>query len=141
MVVAKCMDREYPKQEDLRLLVELKSMQQELVAINEEPGRPPTQGRVFASTQRDTEFTPDVVTGTLTIFGRDAHVLIDPRSTHSFVSQAFAVYTDTNWRPLECSMVVATPIGKSLISENVYKDSKVMVGDREMHVELIPLDI
>ncbi|KAK4849800.1 hypothetical protein QYF36_000901 [Acer negundo] len=49
-------------------------------------GRPRTQARVFVLTQHDAETTPVVVTGMLTTFGHDAHVLIDPGSTHSFVS-------------------------------------------------------
>ncbi|KAI9185808.1 hypothetical protein LWI28_010847 [Acer negundo] len=38
------------------------------------------------------------------------------------------VVTDKELRPLDCSMVVATPTRKSLLVENVYRDSKVIVG-------------
>ena len=34
-------------------------------------------------TRREAQATPDVVTGTLSIFGDDASVLIDPGATHS----------------------------------------------------------
>ncbi|KAK0599244.1 hypothetical protein LWI29_003550 [Acer saccharum] len=77
----------------------------------------------------------------LTISDHDANALIDPGSTHSFVSQPFTVYADKELRPLDYSMVVATPTGKSLLAESVYRDSKVIVGKHERHIDLIPFDI
>ncbi|KAI9173963.1 hypothetical protein LWI28_009446 [Acer negundo] len=48
---------------------------------------------------------------------------------------------DKELRPLDCSMVVSTPIGKSLLAESVYRDSKVIVCKHELHIDLIPFDI
>ncbi|RVW46416.1 hypothetical protein CK203_081708 [Vitis vinifera] len=56
----------------------------------EDRQKPRAQGRVFAMTRGDAQATSDVVTGTLrihTLFGR---ALIDPESTHFFVSASFA---------------------------------------------------
>ena len=53
-------------------------------------GRPRAQARVYAATQQEAAANPDVVTGTLTLFSMDACVLIDPGSTHSYISVAFA---------------------------------------------------
>ncbi|KAL5756863.1 hypothetical protein ACOSQ2_021609 [Xanthoceras sorbifolium] len=74
-------------------------------------GRPQTQARVFALTQQDVEASSDVVTGMLNIFDHNAHIFIDPGSTHSFVSCSFAVYLNKELKPLDCNMVVATPTG------------------------------
>ena len=52
------------------------------------------QGRVFVMTHRDTQATSDVVIGTLRIHTLFARVLIDPGSTHSFVSISFASLLD-----------------------------------------------
>ena len=52
-------------------------------------GRPPARGRVYAMTRQEAQATPDVVTGTLSIFGDDARVLIDPGATHSFISREY----------------------------------------------------
>ena len=52
-------------------------------------GRPPARGRVFAITSQEAQATPDVVTGTLSIFDDDARVLIDPGATHSFISREY----------------------------------------------------
>ena len=40
-------------------------------------------------TSQEAQATPDVVTGTLSIFGDDACVLIDLRATHYFVSREY----------------------------------------------------
>ncbi|XP_058208197.1 uncharacterized protein LOC131321211 [Rhododendron vialii] len=49
-------------------------------------------GRVFAMTRQNVQATPNVVTGTLMVFGVNAQILIDPGSTHSFVSNLFSVH-------------------------------------------------
>ena len=48
------------------------------------------QGCVFALTQSDAEATPTVVTSTFVVLDRDARILIDTGSTHSFISTHFA---------------------------------------------------
>ena len=53
------------------------------------PGRPMTQARVFAVTQQDADTTSDVVTGMISVFNCDAHILIDHGATHSFISMGF----------------------------------------------------
>ena len=53
------------------------------------PGRPMTQARVFAVTQQEADTAHDVVTGMILVFDRDAHILIDPGATHSFISMEF----------------------------------------------------
>ncbi|KAJ4710029.1 Retrotransposon protein, putative, Ty3-gypsy subclass [Melia azedarach] len=106
-----------------------------------QPGRPRTQARVFALTEQEAQATPEVVTGMLTIFGREAHILIDPGSTHSFISRTFATHADRELRPLDYGLVVATPLGDSLLAESVYRDCIIRVGSCDMKVDLIPLDI
>ena len=48
-----------------------------------------TQARVFAVTQQDTDTIPNLVIGIISVFGRDAHILIDLGATHSFFSKGF----------------------------------------------------
>ena len=78
--------------------------------------------------------------GTLTIFSCKVYILIDPRSTHSFISCTFAMQADREMRPLDFSLVVATPVGNSLLTENVFQDCSVRVGGKDMVANLIPLD-
>ncbi|KAL2497723.1 DNA/RNA polymerase superfamily protein [Abeliophyllum distichum] len=104
-------------------------------------GRPRAQGRVFAVTQQDAEESPDVVMGMLSIFGRNAHCLIDLGATHSFISYALAIYADCILEPLDSELVVATPVGDSLLANSVYKNCVVKVNDQELKANLIHLDI
>ena len=71
-----------------------------------------TQARVFVVTQQDADTAPDVVTGIISVFGCDAHILIDPRATHSFISNV-----NVESQPIDCSIVVSLPIGDSRIAE------------------------
>ena len=64
-----------------------------------QPGRPHTQARVFALMQQEARAAPEVIMGILSILGREAHILVDPGSTHSFVSYTFAMHIG---RELEC---------------------------------------
>ncbi|XP_057988931.1 uncharacterized protein LOC131172005 [Hevea brasiliensis] len=82
-------------------------------------------------TQQEARASPEVVMGILSIFGRDAHILINPGSTHSFVSQSFSVHADKELKLLDCGLVVGTPVGNSSICEHVYNDCVIKVGDHE----------
>ena len=62
-------------------------------------------------TQQAANTTPDVVTGTISLFDTDAHVLVDSGATHSFISREFIERVGIEMRPTECSMVVSLPTG------------------------------
>ena len=49
--------------------------------------------------------------GTLSIFGDDACVLINPGATHSFISREYVARVGTTPVPLGCSLEIATPTG------------------------------
>ena len=100
-----------------------------------------TQARVFVVTQQDADTAPDVVTGMISIFGRDAHILIDPRATHSFISTGFISNGNVKSQPIDCSTVVSLPIGDSWIAESVYWDSRVIIRGQEFMAYLILVDI
>ena len=72
-------------------------------------GRPPARGKVYAMTSQEALATPDVVTGTLSIFGDDARVLIDPGATHSFISREYVTRVGATPVPLGCGLEIATP--------------------------------
>ena len=105
------------------------------------PGRPMIQARVFAVTQQDADTTPDVVTSMILVFDRDAHILIDPGATHSFISMGFISNVNVGSQPIDCSIVVSLPTGDSRLAESVYMDSRVIIGGQEFMADLILLDI
>ena len=92
-----------------------------------------TQARVFAVTQQDADTAPDVVTGMILVFDRDAHILIDPGATHSFISMGFISNVNVESQPIDCSIVVSLPTGDSRLAESVYIDSRVIIGGQECH--------
>ena len=101
------------------------------------PGRPMTQARVFAVTQQEAGIAHDVVTGMILVFDRDAHILIDPGATHSFISMGFISNVNVKSQPIDCSIVVSLPKGDSRLAESVYIDSRVIIGGHEFLADLI----
>ena len=105
-------------------------------------GRPRSQAaRVYKVTQQAADATPDVVTGTISLFDTDAHVLVDLGATHSFISREFIERVGIEMKPTECSMVVSLPTGDSRIANRVYRGSKVTIASHEFEADLIVLDI
>nr|XP_009802819.1 PREDICTED: uncharacterized protein LOC104248285 [Nicotiana sylvestris] len=62
-----------------------------------------------------------VVTGILSVCSYDALALIDPGSTHSYVSSYFALRFSRQPELLNDPFLVATPVGESLLAEYVYR--------------------
>ena len=92
-------------------------------------------------TQLAADATPDVVTGTISLFDTDAHVLVDSGATHYFISREFIERVGIEMRPTECSIIVSLPTGNSLIANRVYRGSKVTIASHEFAADLIVLDI
>ncbi|XP_038887100.1 uncharacterized protein LOC120077282 [Benincasa hispida] len=57
-------------------------------------GRPRQSGKVYAMTQQEADDESNVVTNMVFIHARLAHVLFNPRGTHSFISSMFALNID-----------------------------------------------
>ncbi|KAJ0084999.1 hypothetical protein Patl1_30344 [Pistacia atlantica] len=76
----------------------------------------------------------------LFIFSHEARVFIDPSSTHSFISYAFAEYSNRVLEPLEYKLVVATPVGKTLLAEYRFNGCGVMVDGYVLEANLIMLN-
>ena len=79
--------------------------------------------------------------GTLSFFGHDAHILIDPGSTHSFVSRTFVMHIEREPELLDYGLVVSTPTRGSLLAKRVYRDCMILLGEHEFGANLIILDI
>ena len=100
-----------------------------------------TQARVYAVTQQDAYATPNMVTGIISILDHDAYTLVDPGATHSFASKPFLDRFQIKAQPLEGCIRVSLPIGDSLVSDRVVKDSRVLIGGQEFPVDLVALDM
>ena len=100
-----------------------------------------TQAKVFTVTQHDADTAPNVMTGMISVFDRDAHILIDLEARHSFISMGFISNVNVESQPIDCSIVVSLPTGDSRLAESVYMDSRVIIGGQEFMADLILLDI
>ena len=81
------------------------------------------------------------MTGTLSIFGDDTRVLIDPRDTHSFISCEYVARVGMTPVPLGCGLEIATPTGESLWPSQMLKGSLFSIEGQVMEVDLILKDL
>jgi len=100
-----------------------------------------SQSRVFALTKQDVQASNAVVTGILSVCSFDAHALIDPESTHSYVSSYFALRFDRQPEMLNHPFLVSTPVGDSLLVKYEYRDCQIRVEGRDTLANLIVLDM
>lgn len=70
---------------------------------------------------------------------REAYVLFDTGSTHSVVSLSFVRYLGVLPSLLDPHMLIATPMGNSLILSDEYRGCPIVVGDRNCKVNLLPM--
>ncbi|KAH9722972.1 Endonuclease [Citrus sinensis] len=103
--------------------------------------KPKVQGLVFALTEKDAEVSNDVVSGTLSLFSKEAKVLFYPGATHSFVSCVFARYADVPITPLDVHVTISTPMGDCQLIDHVYKSCVIRLCNREFLVDLLPLEM
>ena len=92
-------------------------------------------------THRDAQATSDVVRGTLRIHTLFARALIDPGSTYSFVFISFAGLFGMPIDNMNFDLFVATPLGDFVVVNKILRDCCVMIGYREMTVDLVLLDL
>ena len=90
---------------------------------------------------RDAQATSDVVIGTLRIHTLFARALIDLGSTHSFVSVSFAGLLGMPIDNMDFDLFVVTHLGDFFVVNKILRDCCVMIGYREMKVDLVLLDL
>lgn len=91
--------------------------------------------------QHEALASPDVVTGTLSLYGFDVHVLFDLGATHSFVSWEFITKVCITLVLLKGHLEVTTPVRESLWPSQMLKGSLLFVEGQVMTANLIVLDL
>ena len=81
------------------------------------------------------------MTDTLSIFGDDARVLIDPGVTHSFISRGYVARVGMTPVPLGCGLEISTPTGESLWRSQMLKGSLFSIEGQVMEADLILIDL
>ncbi|XP_070036414.1 uncharacterized protein [Nicotiana tomentosiformis] len=98
------------------------------------------QNRFYALTGRqDSEASPDVVSGILTIHSHAIYALMDPGSTFSYITPFIAGKLDMRSELLPQPVEVSTPVGDSIVANHVYRDCTVLINDRPTSVDLVEL--
>ena len=100
---------------------------------------PQAQARVFALTRDEAITAPEVITGKLLFHNLEAYVLIDPGSTHSFISPKMASHLHKNHEPLNYNLSVHTPLGDVMFVNKIYRDCSIQIGTAELYADLILL--
>ncbi|XP_070019883.1 uncharacterized protein [Nicotiana sylvestris] len=82
-----------------------------------------------------------IITGIISIGGRDASVLFDPGSTYSYVSSLFARFLVISPEPLGTPAHVSTHVGDSVVVDRIYRSRMVTLCGFETRVDLLLLDM
>ena len=110
-------------------------------------GRADAQGRgaqahfYAAPARADAETSDDVITGTVLLCHQPASALFDPGSTFSYVSVYYASRLSMMSEPLVAPLRVSTPVGESLVVDQVFRSCVVTIQRRDTRVDLILLDM
>ena len=102
---------------------------------------PAARGRVYAMTSQEAQVTPDVMIGTLSIFGNNARVLINPGAIQSFISCEYVARVGMTPVPLGCGLEIATPTRESLWSSQMLKGSLFSIEGQVMEADLILINL
>ncbi|XP_070041215.1 uncharacterized protein [Nicotiana tomentosiformis] len=96
--------------------------------------------RVYAMRRhRDSEASPNVVTGILVVQSHDVYALIDPGPTFSYVTPYVAMEFGIEPEQLHELFLVSTPIDESIMAAQVYRDCVVTVHGRDTMDDILEL--
>ena len=99
------------------------------------------QGRVFALTQPEENVFNAVVEGIILFYNSWAQILFSPGATHSFIRTTYASDLGLNFEKLEQALNVDFPTGEQLGTSQVRKGCVLHIGEHELIVDLIALDL
>ena len=100
---------------------------------------PPSQARIFALTRGEAEVAPEVITGKVLLYQLEVYILIDPGSTHSFISSRMTSHFRKSHEILDIKVNVYTPLGEVEVVDRVYRDCPIQIGNTELKADLIIL--
>ena len=103
----------------------------------EPQSQPVGQARVFAMTPQEAAAAPHVITGTVSLYDMPVYVLIDPGSTHSFVSPLIASSLHVKSELLGNQLAVRTPVGQVVSVQTVYRNCAIKINGVVLSTDLI----
>ncbi|KAL0325066.1 UNVERIFIED_CONTAM: Retrovirus-related Pol polyprotein from transposon [Sesamum radiatum] len=103
--------------------------------------QPQPQARVYAITKDQAPSAPEVITGSFSICGSNAHVLIDPRSTCSFISHDFASRVHASIESLGHDLCVSMPAGGVMLVNTVVRSCPIVVEGVTLYADLVVINL
>ncbi|KAL0295516.1 UNVERIFIED_CONTAM: hypothetical protein Sangu_2508700 [Sesamum angustifolium] len=100
-----------------------------------------TQARIYNMTREEALASNDVISGTILLFDVKAYVLIDPGSTHSYISSELASKIPGKNSPLGYNLMVYLPVGGGVVVNSVRKGNLVRIGDVNLPMDLVVMDL
>ncbi|KAK4383426.1 hypothetical protein Sango_2776400 [Sesamum angolense] len=100
-----------------------------------------TRARIYNMTREEAPASNDVISGAILLFDVEAYVLIDPGSTHSYISSELASKIPGKNSPLGYNLMVYLPVGGGVVVNSVRKGSIVRIGDVNLPVDLVVMDL
>ncbi|KAA3484375.1 DNA/RNA polymerases superfamily protein [Gossypium australe] len=88
-----------------------------------------TPTRAYATRAREEASSPNVITGTFTLYDTSVIVLIDPGSTHSYICMNLVSSKTLPVESTEFVIRVLNPLGKSVLIDKVCKNCPLMFKD------------
>jgi len=85
------------------------------------------QGRVYHMTYEDAGVVPDMVAGTLQLDSMQFYALIDPGTSHSFVSYRIVNNLHVLSSNLGVGVTVSTPLGENIHIDDIYRGVKLYI--------------
>ncbi|KAG8491593.1 hypothetical protein CXB51_014776 [Gossypium anomalum] len=95
--------------------------------------------RAYAIRAREEASSPNVITGTFTLFDTDVIALIDPGSTHSYVCETLASSKTLPVESTEFVIRVSNPLGRFVLVDKVCKKCPLIIRDSYFPADLMLL--
>lgn len=83
--------------------------------------------RAYAIRAREEASSPDVITGTFTLYDTNVIALIDPGSTHSYVCETSVFSKTLPVESTEFVIKVSNPLGRCVLVDKVCKNCPLMI--------------
>ncbi|KAL0298737.1 UNVERIFIED_CONTAM: Retrovirus-related Pol polyprotein from transposon [Sesamum radiatum] len=100
-----------------------------------------TQARIYNMTREEAPTSNDVISSTILLFDVEGYILIDPSSTHSYISSELASKIPGKNSLLGYNLMVYLPVGGGVVVNSVRKGSLVRIGDVNLPVDLVVMDL
>ena len=89
----------------------------------------------------EAQANPDIVSGTMIVFGTPAPVLFDSGSSRSFIKTSFSLHANWELSPLKHELVVTTLLGEQIFHNSILKDCEILIEGVVLKENLIPLEM